>query len=197
MRVAVDGITAAGKTTFADSLAVELRSRDREVVRISVDGFHNPRAVRYQQGRASADGYYEDAYDFVALRGYVLDPLGPGSTFEYRSAILDLATDQPSKDSFHRADPHSIVIIDGSFLQREEIRPSWDVVIFLRTSFEAAERRGVERDALQLGGEATARTAFRDRYHAAQRRYLTEVDPERCADLVVDVEDPAAPRLVR
>ncbi len=197
VRVAIDGITAAGKSTFADALADDLRGRGRDVVRISMDGFHNPMAIRYQQGRSSADGYYENAYDFAALKEHVLDPLGLAGAGVVRTAIIDLATDQPIVDSLEEVTSRSVVIVDGSFLQRPEVRAGWDVVIFLRTSFEAAERRGVARDADHLGGEANARMAFRDRYHAAQRRYVDECDPERAADVVVDVEDPADPWLVR
>ncbi len=197
LRVAIDGITAAGKTTFANSLADDLRGRGRDVERISMDGFHHPMAVRYQQGRSSADGYYEHAYDFAALKEHVLDPLGPDGAGVVRTAIIDLATDQPVVDSVDEVGPRAIVIVDGSFLQRPEVRAGWDVVIFLRTSYEAAERRGVARDADHLGGEDNARLAFRDRYHAAQRRYIDECEPELAADVVVDVEDPAEPRFVR
>ena len=51
LRVAVDGITAAGKTTFADQLSVALAAVGVQVIRVSMDGFHNPRSVRYRQGR--------------------------------------------------------------------------------------------------------------------------------------------------
>lgn len=50
IRVAVSGITASGKTTLANELALELRSKNREVIRTSIDNFHNPRAVRYRKG---------------------------------------------------------------------------------------------------------------------------------------------------
>ncbi|WP_246580249.1 hypothetical protein [Deinococcus aestuarii] len=46
LRVAIDGVDGAGKTTFADELAGVLRERGRTVIRASVDGFHAPRATR-------------------------------------------------------------------------------------------------------------------------------------------------------
>ena len=46
VRVAVDGRTASGKTTFADDLANVLRSVGRDVIRTSVDGFHRPKEAR-------------------------------------------------------------------------------------------------------------------------------------------------------
>ena len=95
-RIAIDGITAAGKTTFANDLATELRQRGATVLRVSMDGFHNPQATRYRQGRGSADGYYEDAYDTDSIRRHLLDPLGPGGDRHYRTAVIDLATDEPA-----------------------------------------------------------------------------------------------------
>src|ERR671937_1286035 len=56
VRVAIDGVDAAGKTTLADELAPVLRRRGREVVRASIDGFHRPRAERYRRGELSPEG---------------------------------------------------------------------------------------------------------------------------------------------
>ena len=194
-RVAVDGITAAGKTTFADDLAAVLRGNAAPVLRVTMDGFHNPRAVRHRQGRASAAGYYEDAYDFAGLRSALLDPLGPGGDRRYRTAVWDLHEDRPAAADPGVAPDDLVLVVDGSFLQKPEVRDGWDVVVHLRCPFDAAERRGVARDADALGGEAAARDLFRRRYHAAQRRYLDEVDPESRADIVVDHRDPQRPTL--
>lgn len=195
-RVAVDGITAVGKTTFADELASELRQRGVTVLRVSMDGFHNPRAIRYLQGRGSADGYYEDAYDLDSIRSHLLDPLGPGGDRRYRTAVIDLATDEPVEPTPIEAPIHAVLLVDGSFLQKPALRDAWDHVVFLDASFEAAAARGVARDADQLGGTDAAVTTFRDRYHAAQRRYLAECDPRTVADTVVRHDDPAHPLLV-
>lgn len=197
VRVAVDGITAAGKTTFAEGLAATLRRRGRSVIRVSMDGFHHRRAVRHRQGRGSADGYYEDAYDMEGVRRVLLDPLGPGGDRCHRRALIDLVTDAPVDEPPVEAAPGDVLVVDGSFLQKPVVRDGWDLVVYLRAGFAAAEERGARRDADALGGLDAARAAFRDRYHAAQRRYLAECDPEAGADTVVDVEDPAAPRLVR
>ena len=57
-RVAFDGVDGSGKTTMADELVEPLRRAGREVVRASVDRFHNPRAVRYARGPDSPEGYF-------------------------------------------------------------------------------------------------------------------------------------------
>src|ERR671936_3199905 len=68
VRVAIDGVDAAGKTTLADELAAVLRGRGREVIRASIDGFLRPRAERYRRGELSPEGYYHDSFDYAALR---------------------------------------------------------------------------------------------------------------------------------
>jgi uridine kinase len=77
--MAVDGVDGVGKTTFADRLGVAIERIGRPVIRSSIDGFHNPRELRYRRGRTSPEGFYLDSYDYAALRAHLLDPLGPGA----------------------------------------------------------------------------------------------------------------------
>ncbi|WP_093394809.1 nucleoside/nucleotide kinase family protein [Halopseudomonas xinjiangensis] len=93
-RVAIDGADGAGKTRFAASLAHRLDAWGVGVMRASVDGFHQPRAVRYRRGRYSAEGFYSDSYDYPALKRLLLDPLSPGGAGKYVSAAFDHVTDR-------------------------------------------------------------------------------------------------------
>jgi uridine kinase len=79
MRIAVDGVTAAGKTTFADRLAELLGG----IARISIDEFHRP-------GQAA---YYPDSFDFEAFRAAVLaapEPLVADGVFLLHPALREL-----------------------------------------------------------------------------------------------------------
>ncbi|MGN6694608.1 MAG: hypothetical protein ACTHN0_10565 [Aquihabitans sp.] len=194
-RIAVDGITGSGKTTFAGELADELQRRGLPVIRVTMDGFHNPRAIRYRQGRGSADGYYDDAYDFDSVRRALLDPLGPDGDRRYRTAVIDLAADLPVDDPPVEAPRDAVLVVDGSFLQKPALRAAWDHVVFLDASFEAAAARGIDRDAELLGGRDAAAAAFTNRYHAAQRRYLAEHHPADQADTVIAHDEPAHPSI--
>ena len=42
VRVGIDGMSASGKTVFADELAGVLHEKGKRVVRAGLDGFHNP-----------------------------------------------------------------------------------------------------------------------------------------------------------
>ncbi|GGM72296.1 uridine kinase [Lentzea pudingi] len=194
LRVAVDGITASGKTTLARELTASVAARGRSAAHLSMDGFHNPRAVRHRQGRDSADGYYLDAYDFAAFSRLVLEPLGPGGDRRYRERIIDLRSDTPIDEPPVQAPDDLVLVVDGSFLQREL---EWDEVVFVDTPFAVARERGSRRDADLLGGLEKAQRAFDQRYHAASRRYLDEVGPADRASVVVGNEDVAHPVLRR
>lgn len=195
-RVCVDGITAAGKTTLADEVGAAVATEGRPVLRISMDGFHHPRAHRYRQGRGSADGYYEDAYDLDALRALVLEPLGRGEA-RVRTAVIDLAADTPVSDAWAELPRGGVLVVDGTFLERDEVVDHWDLRICIEPAFAAARAQGAARDAELLGGVDAAQRAFDDRYHRACRRYLAEVDPVARCDVLVDNADPTRPAILR
>jgi uridine kinase len=197
LRLAVDGITASGKTTFARELTGVLVGRGLRAEHVTMDGFHHPAAVRHRRGRDSAEGYYGDAYDVTALRARLLDPLGPGGDRRYRTAVIDLATDQPVDAPARVAPDDLVVVLDGSFLQRPELAGAWDLTVFLSCPFELAEERGASRDAALLGGLPAARRRYRVRYHAAGRHYIDTVRPDERAGILIDHADPDSPVMLR
>jgi len=194
LRVAVDGITAAGKTTLARELAAAVAARGRPAAHLSMDGFHHPRVHRHRQGRDSATGYYEDAYDFPTFTRTVLTPLGPGGDRRYRRRIIDLAADIPVDEPPVTATEDTVLVVDGSFLQRDL---TWDEAVFVDTAFAVARDRGTRRDADAFGGITAAESAYDVCYHAASCCYLTEVDPAANATIVIGNDDPAHPELRR
>jgi uridine kinase len=197
VRVGIDGVCGAGKSTLARELRDVLEQRGRAVVLVDSDGFHHVRERRYRQGRDSARGYYEDSYDFDALVDRVLRPLGPGGDRRYAVRVHDLRTDETFGDATAVAEPAAIVLFDATFLQRDGLREQWDVVIFVHADEQVAIARGVARDAEALGGPDNARAAYDDRYMAACRIYLDEQDPRARASIVLDNSDPGRPFLER
>jgi uridine kinase len=192
IRVAIDGVDGAGKTTFADELGSSVSALGRPVIRASVDGFHNPRVVRYQRGRHSPEGYFEDSYNYAALRKYLLDPLSPGGCQRYRPAFFDHVTDDPVPVVEVEALPPSILLIDGIFLHRPELLAYWDVSIFLRTNFAVSVARCASRD----GSSPDPAAPSNRRYVEGQRLYLQGCQPEAKATVVIDYNDLSAPTIL-
>lgn len=195
LRVAIDGRSGAGKTTFADELAEAIIKIGRPVIRTSIDGFHRPKAERYARGRYSPEGYYHDARDLGAVRRLLLDPLGPNGDGLYRTEFLNLETDASVDQAPRLAAPDTILLVDGTFLLRPELMDGWDIAVLLDTSDAASESRGIARDTKLLGGVEATRRLYAQRYRPAYALYERACRPHETADVIVDNEDIAKPSL--
>ena len=197
VRVAIDGVDAAGKTVLADELAGHLTKLGRTVIRASIDGFHNSAEVRRRRGDLSPDGYYRDSFDYDSLAGALLGPLGPRGDRVYRLAVFDFRTDSAVESDPVAAPPDSVLLFDGVFLLRPELRDHWDFSVFVRADFAVTVARAEERDLQLFGSAAEVRERYARRYVHGQQLYLAEATPEAHATVVIDNNDPRAPLLVR
>ena len=195
VRVAIDGVDAAGKTTLADELVAPLMARGRPVIRASIDRFHHPAAVRMRRGPESPEGYYHDSFDEARLTADLLDPLGPGGSRRYRREAFDHRTDRAIDCATQEAEPRAVLLFDGVFLLRPSLFGHWDLSIFVRADFAVTVARAEVRDAALLGSPADVRRRYAKRYVPGQRLYLEACRPERLASIVVDNDDPAHPRI--
>ncbi len=195
VRVAVDGVDAAGKTTLADELVPLVEGRGRPVVRATLDGFHRPRSERYRQGPASPAGYYHDSFDYDALRRELLQPLCPGGSRRYRARVFDLHSDEPVRDAPAVAPIDAVLLVDGVFLLRPELNDLWDFRVFVEVDGGEALKRALIRDERLFGSADEALRRYRTRYAPGQRLYLDEVDPVRLADVVFENTDVSSPAL--
>ncbi len=196
VRVGIDGPDAAGKTTLANDLAGAVAPTGRQVIRASVDDFQRPSSNRHARGRYSPDGYYHDSFDYAALRASLLDPLGPGGSRIYRTAAFDLVHDQPVDRDERTASDDTILIFDGVFLLRPELRDCWDLTVYLSVPFDIMVERALRRDTDPPDSAAEVEHRYRTRYIPGQQLYVAEASPESGADVVIDNTEPSAPRLL-
>lgn len=195
IRVAIDGVDGVGKTMLADALAPMVTAKGREVIRASVDGFHNPRAGRYARGRYSPDGFFLDSYDYAAFREKLLDPLGPEGSGNYIPRHFDHRTDQQVAASPQQAPPTAALIVDGIFLHRAELRACWDLSVFLHVDFAVSMARNATREGTP--DAADPQTPSYRRYVGGQQRYLAECAPQELANIVADYNDLASPKIIK
>jgi hypothetical protein len=156
VRVAIDGSAAAGKTMLADELAISLRGRGRNVIRASIEGFLRPRIERYRRGPESAQGCYEDSFDYDRLRVELLRPLGESGSRLYRTEIYDRRTDLLVDSEQMEASADAILLFDGVFLLRPELVDAWE----LKAAWGASPGpvcANVTRGDLRFVSRATAR----------------------------------------
>jgi uridine kinase len=195
VRVAVDGPDCAGQNEMAEDLAPILEKAGRQVIVATIDGFHRPRAERTVRGAESPEGYFLDSFQYPAMRHELLDPLGPGGTREFRRAVFDFRTDAPVHSPLEKAEPNAVLLFEGLFLLRAELRGCWDFGIFLDIPFDEVLVRGIKRNT-PFQGEEKARRVFSVRYIPGQELYYERDDPKGHADVVVANRDPEHPRIV-
>jgi uridine kinase len=178
--VAIDGVDGAGKTTFADMLALKIEAIGKPVIKASIDGFHKPRARRYQRGNSDPLGYFLDSYNYTAFQDYLIAPFRKGAAsvhlvrFDHRRDQENLVTALVPQDA--------ALLIDGIFLHRDELRSQWDYSVFLHAPFEVTFKRMARRDGLDPNPFAASNA----RYLQGQQIYLECCEPSRRASVTID-----------
>lgn len=194
MRVGVDGVSAAGKTTFADNLAEVIREHGRPVIRTSVGEFHHEQSIHWARGRDSPEGFYLDTFNYKAFRTELLEPLGPEGNLHYRTGVHDGG--EWLKRPRLSAAPNAVLVCGCIFALRPELNDCWDFRVFLDVDHEETLRRAVERDSTRMGTAAETRARYEARYIPGERMYLDTVHPHELADIVIDNRDPDMPKLL-
>jgi len=184
VRVGIDGVDGAGKTMFGDELRDRLVPSGRPVIRATVDGFHNPKPVRYRRGRSSPEGFYRDSYDYATLQRVLLDPLGPGGTGRFRPAVFDVDAMSRWTRRTSRRYPDRSSSSTGSSCTVPSSGITGDYSIFLRVEWVRNHR---VRDRPEPGHH---------RYHEGQNIYFRECEPWKHASIIIDNDDLAAPFIV-
>jgi uridine kinase len=196
VRVAIDGCSAAGKTTMADELAEVLRARtEREVIRAGIDYFKRAVELRTAYPVESPESYYYDMWDHDAIRERLLVPLGPGGDRRYTTAVRELSARSAIDLPIQMARPDAVLLADGAFLQRPELDDHWDLRIYVQVGFDVVLHRGTERDKAWMASAEAARQRYLNRYIPGERLYVDQVNPRSRAQLVIDNEDPANPTI--
>jgi len=194
--IAVDGLDGAGKTVFADGLAEVFAEAGDAVFRAGIDGFHRPRAERYALGRRSPEGFYRDSYDYATFRRVLLDPFRDGAqtagTTGFQLAAFDVTRDSAVESQWVTAPLDAVLVVDGIFLNRPELRDLWDWSIWLDAPFATTYARMALRDGSDPDPDAPSNA----RYRQGQQLYLDDARPREAASVVVDNADLAHPRIV-
>ncbi|MBI3032141.1 hypothetical protein HYY69_01595 [Candidatus Woesearchaeota archaeon] len=189
LRVGINGVDASGKTTLTNALVDFLKSQKIPVIRASTDGFHNPKSFRYQKGRNSSEGYYKDSFNNHAIINNLLAPLGENGNLQYRKAIFDFKTDSEVVLPVETANKYSILIMDGLFLFRPELKNYWDLKIFIEADFKITVSRATKRDGYYLGSEQEILDKYNQRYVPGQQLYFQEANPQETADIIIENSD--------
>ncbi|WP_309104095.1 uridine kinase [Microbacterium sp.] len=191
--IALDGYDGVGKTRLAQEL-VELATVHgaRPLARVSIDGFHRPKAERRRAG-SGPEGFYRGSYRYDAFWECVITPLRRGEAIT--PAVWDVARDRPVAPSRFIVPPRGILIVDGIFLQRSELVDAWDATVWVDAPFAVSVPRGNGRFPGSHDPDPDAPS--NRRYVGGQRLYVAEAAPEKRATWVFDNTELDRPTLRR
>jgi len=166
--VALDGPGRGGKTTLANQL---LEAKPGLHV-VHMDDFYRPMPDAERAGLSPDEGYHR-YFDWERLRDDVLEPLRLGGSVIYRR--YDWATGGLGETV--QVEPNAIVLVEGVYASRPELRNYYDLVIFLTADRDECLRRA------RVSGENSEDWIMR--WRAAEDFYLDHVHPQAHADLVI------------
>ena len=165
--VGIDGGGGAGKSTLARGIDEAFAGC---VATVRCDDFYRPLTGQQLAPKEA----YEEFFDWRRLRDEAIAPLSRGVQARYQR--YDWATDRLAE--WIEIEPREIVVIEGVFSTRPELRPLIDVAIFVETPRDERMRRMLARPQ--------ENTSWMDQWMAAEDWYLEHVAPNLHADLIVE-----------
>lgn len=188
--IAIDGAEGSGTAEFADDLAAVYREAGTDTARASMLDFHLPRATRHLHGRADVGDYYERSFDYDTLRRVLIDPFRMAGSAGFQTMAFDVKRDAPVVSAWETGPADMVLLIDGPFLLRKEIRGAWNFSVLLDVPLANA----YARLAATQGRDPDPEAASNARYVGGWRRYGEKEQPQYLASAVIDLDDQQRPR---
>lgn len=188
--VAMSGIDGSGKSTLAAEAAELLEGRGLRTAPITLDPWHTPWPIRYNADDPGRH-FYRHAFRFDELFDRLITPLRRRRSIRLTLDLLRLVDDAWVPHTYDFADV-DVIVLEGIFLLRRELRRRYDLAFWVDCSFETALARALARN--QEGqSEARLRDDYARIYFAAQRTHIARDTPAARADGVIRNGGDAAP----
>lgn len=181
--VGIDGLGGAGKSTIVNSLKLQLEKENYPIYILHIDDFIHPKHIRYDSTKEEWYCYYNIQWRYDYLVEEILSPIKKGNEINKVIELYDKENDKYILQSLYI--PHgSILILEGVFLQRKELRNYLDFVIYLDVPQEVRLNRVLVRDSY-IGSLEDIKNKYQRRYFPAENKYLLEYCPIENADFVL------------
>lgn len=182
--IGIDGLGGAGKSTISEKLYKIFCGNGYHVTLFHIDDFIHPKAIRYNDNYAEWECYYNLQWRYDYLINDVVHPIRCGNDFKDKVELYD-----KDNDTYYLVDTNvpvgSIVIIEGVFLQRQELKDLFDYMIYIDVPEEVRLKRVLERDGY-IGDQQQIKAKYDNRYFPAEHYYIKECSPSKNADYIIE-----------
>lgn len=170
--IALDGMSASGKTTLATGLAEKFGGAV-----IHTDDFHLPFHLRTEERRAEPGGNL----DYERFAREVLPFLKDRRTFCYGCFSC-----KEGEITAHRTVDADcpLIIVEGAYSMRPEFRKAYDLSVCMMISGELQKNRLIAREGLEKF------KAFEELWIPLENRYIEYYNLPEICDIILKIEKP-------
>lgn len=176
--IGIDGLGGSGKTMYAYQLQRQLEG----LVILHLDDFVHKKEVRYNENYEEWYCYYHLQWRYDYLIQKILLPLTSGLDVKETIEVYNRETDSYLLREIE-IPVGTLVIVEGVFLQRPELRPYFEAVIYLEVDKETRLKRISDRD-IYIGNKEEIALKYEQRYFPAEEKYIEQCNPITLADIV-------------
>lgn len=181
--VGIDGLGGAGKSSISEEIYEELSGENIPIEVLHIDDFIHPKNIRYNDNYAEWECYYNLQWRYDYLLENVINPIKKNGKFTGLIELYDKDEDRYEKKSVDIKEG-SVVLIEGIFLQREELSQVFDYMIYIDVPESERLKRVLKRDGY-IGTVDDIKEKYENRYFPAERHYVNMYSPSKLADYVV------------
>ncbi len=182
--VGIDGLGGAGKSTLANSLKLQLQNENLHPYVLHIDDFIHPKHIRYDRSYEEWYCCYNIQWRYDYLVNEILSPIKRGDEIDKKIELYDKENDRYIIQPIHISQG-SVLLLEGIFLQRKEIRSYLDYIIYLDVPQKVRLNRALKRDGY-IGGFEDIKCKYERRYFPAEEKYILEYSPIENADFVLN-----------
>lgn len=181
--VGIDGLGGAGKSTIVNSLKLQLQNENYNPYVLHIDDFIHTKHIRYDESKEEWYCYYNMQWRYDYLVEEILSPIKKGDKIDKLIELYDKENDTYVLKSICISQD-SILLLEGIFLQRKEIKKYLDFIIYLDVPRDVRLNRVLTRDEY-IGGLEDIKHKYERRYFPAEEKYILEYSPIENADFVL------------
>lgn len=180
--VAVSGIDGSGKGYVTAWMVAALERRGVRVASITVDGWLNLPAQRFDPANPAAH-FYRHALRLEEMFSELVLPLRDHRTLQIEVDFAEETATEYRRHT-HEFQDVDVILLEGIYLLKPAFRSHYDLSVWIDCSFETALERALARRQEGLSPEATV-NAYRTIYFPAQEIHDRCDDPRNAATLIV------------